>query len=113
MKLNGKNFWVFDNGGETVDRFTIVLSNGDILGSSCFPFHPQGFGQYCGNWIDSHFTQTYGASWNHRLNVSRYQRMKVLQNNLNAVREEKNLGIEITDINEIPKDVIKFIQQSL
>jgi len=45
---------IYDNGGKTVDRYTVVYkneeSNGSIfwpyVGMSANPFHPQGFGQH-------------------------------------------------------------------
>ena len=40
---------VFDNGGETIDRYTIVDSRGDIYGSSDNPSSPVGFWGYAGN----------------------------------------------------------------
>ena len=43
---------ILDNKGETFDRYTIILPNGDCYGASENPFHPQGFGQYCGNIAD-------------------------------------------------------------
>ena len=60
---NGKPRWVrcYDNGGETVDRYTVVFTGnwpghgksvpgyGQLyphVGMSSAPFHPQGFGQY-------------------------------------------------------------------
>lgn len=46
MKVNDKTIYVFDNEGETFDRFTIIFSDGDICGASEHPFHPQGFGQF-------------------------------------------------------------------
>lgn len=45
---------IFDNGGATVDRYTLLFVESDdsekfhCWGSSEHPFHPQGFGQYCG-----------------------------------------------------------------
>lgn len=42
-------FRIFDNGGKTQDRYTLINSDGDIFGFDFHPFHPQGFGQYCGN----------------------------------------------------------------
>lgn len=39
---------VFDNGGVTLDRFTIIIGD-DMFGASDNPFHPLGFGQYCGD----------------------------------------------------------------
>jgi hypothetical protein len=47
---------IYDNGGKTVDRYTFVFPsldvphNNDYYGSSENPFHPQGFGQYAGNY---------------------------------------------------------------
>ena len=50
-----KKIRIYDNGGETFDRFTICYTgnyrettDGEFyaLGASCHPFHPQGFGQH-------------------------------------------------------------------
>ncbi len=48
---------VYDNGGKTVDRYTLVIQNPDLPGSVDMygfneqPFHPQGFGQYAGDYV--------------------------------------------------------------
>ena len=39
-------FKVFDNGGKTIDRYTVVFNDGDYVGMSESPFHPQGFCQH-------------------------------------------------------------------
>jgi len=39
---------VYDNGGRSMDRYTVVLPNGDVYGMSEHPNHPQGFNQYSG-----------------------------------------------------------------
>ena len=39
---------IFDN-CKTIDRYTLINSEGDVFGFSEKPFHPLGFGQYCGN----------------------------------------------------------------
>jgi len=72
---------VFDNGGTTFDRYTVVIGN-DIYGCSEHPFHPQGFGQYCGS----------GSEYNHYINGDG--------------REEDTLLTE----DQIPEDVKKFIE---
>lgn len=41
---------IFDNGGETFDRYTLITPDDFIFGFSSEPFHPQGFGQFCGEW---------------------------------------------------------------
>ena len=55
---------VFDNNGETFDRYTILnKQTGDLYGASSDPYHPQGFGQYCGNAADQYWRCAYGAAW--------------------------------------------------
>jgi hypothetical protein len=49
-----KKFRIYDNGGKTFDRYTFVVREKDtntlhFWGASENPFHPQGFGQYCGS----------------------------------------------------------------
>ena len=40
---------IFDNGGETLDRYTIVTIFGDMYGCSDQPYSPLGFAQYVGD----------------------------------------------------------------
>ena len=42
-----KHAVVYDNGGETVDRYSIIIE-GSVYGMSSDPFSPLGFNQYCG-----------------------------------------------------------------
>ena len=42
------NIKIYDNGGETADRYTAII-HGSFYGFSDHPFHPQGFSQYCGD----------------------------------------------------------------
>lgn len=51
---SGYIFRITDNGGKTCDRYTVVLSDGDYLGMSGIPEHPQGFSQW-GERIDLRF----------------------------------------------------------
>ncbi len=51
--VDGCDVRVYDNGGETFDRYTIVVENPETLeqswlGSSEDPFYPSGFGQHLG-----------------------------------------------------------------
>lgn len=45
---------IYDNGGKTVDRYTLVVPSVnepgklDMYGFNDAPYHPQGFGQYAG-----------------------------------------------------------------
>ena len=44
-----KKLIVYDNGGETIDRFTVVCPDGSVFGMSDDPISPQGFNQYSGD----------------------------------------------------------------
>jgi hypothetical protein len=44
-----EKYKIFDNGGKTIDRFTLINSDGDVFGFNEMPYYPLGFGQYCGN----------------------------------------------------------------
>lgn len=37
---------IYDNGGTTFDRYTVVIGR-DVYGMSLHPADPQGFNQYC------------------------------------------------------------------
>ena len=46
---------VYDNGGKTIDRYTLVMPSCevgmvDMWGFNETPYHPQGFGQYAGSY---------------------------------------------------------------
>ena len=41
---------IFDDGGKTIDRYTLITADNSMYGFNDEPFHPQGFGQYCGTW---------------------------------------------------------------
>ena len=49
--IGGHYVDVYDNGGETVDRYTIVVDEDieNCIGMSDNPCHPQGFNQYVGD----------------------------------------------------------------
>ena len=40
---------IYDDGGETIDRYTMIMPDGEAWGFSENPYHPQGVGQYVGN----------------------------------------------------------------
>ena len=53
----GSSIRIYDNGGKTVDRYTLVVPSIDepgkldMYGFNESPFHPQGFGQYSGSYM--------------------------------------------------------------
>jgi hypothetical protein len=90
-------FAIFDNNGKTFDQFTIIRKRtGDMYGASKNPYHPQGFGQFCGNIkTDKGYNEFYS--------VGQY---------LKACRTVKDWqGEEVKDFDTLPEDVIKYLNQ--
>ena len=112
-----KNLAIFDNGGETFDRFTIInLTDGEMIAASCKPFHPQGFGQHCGNPAWDYFTRTVGANYMRRIqweDPKHYTRL-IKQKTKEIVTEfkrEKNIGKPVK-FEALPADVQQFCKQA-
>lgn len=106
---------IFDNGGATADRFTIVnTKTGDILGASENPFHPMGIGQHCGNLVDNIMFHKFGAGWRRghkEATLKRIEREEIKNYLTEAKTNPEWLGAEI-DFEKAPEDVKKFIKQS-
>jgi len=70
-----KRVIVWDNGGETTDRYTILIDGKYVFGMSSNPSHPQGFNQYAGNiedWVVYKDTNHFIKIWDTketRLNI--------------------------------------------
>ncbi len=45
---------IYDNGGKTIDRYTMIMPDGEAWGFNENPYHPQGFGQYAGSLAGLH-----------------------------------------------------------
>lgn len=57
------SYVIFDNGGRTADRYTVVdHQTGDVFALSESPQEPGGIARYCGNCADHRIT-LYGAGW--------------------------------------------------
>ncbi len=86
-----KNPAIFDNGGKTYDRFTIInRRSGDMFGASENPTHPAGFGQFTGN---------IRQDWN-----------KPIHTMLEAYRADPDwIGVEI-EITNAPKEVQEWVK---
>lgn len=52
--LKSGDIIIWDNFGETADRYTVLIDKRYVFGMDTRPFHPQGFNQYSGDlweWI--------------------------------------------------------------
>lgn len=99
-----KHIIVLDNGGQTYDRFTIInKENGDMFGASSDPFHPMGFGQYCGNVADDYWRVAYGMGWRRNCReILIKRRVKFAVDYLLA--DCAHIG-RVVDFDTLPKDV--------
>jgi hypothetical protein len=41
---------IYDNGGKTIDRYTVITSKNRVFGFDEDPYRPQGFGQFSHDW---------------------------------------------------------------
>jgi hypothetical protein len=109
MKKNLRMITVLDNGGETLDRYTIInRENGDLLGASHNPFHPCGVGLYNHNIADEYWFVAWGYSWRKHCDVKKCTKFAVDR----YLNDTTGIGKKIK-LSELPEDVIKFIHQSI
>lgn len=85
------DFIVFDYGDKTLDRYTIITEDGEMYGSSSYPYHPQGFGQNCGNAFQS-------CGWESK----DFKKLK------DEITKDGNLG-RLVDFKNLPSDVQKYV----
>lgn len=104
-----KNFIVFDNGGKTTDRYTIInLETADVFCASENPHEPSGIGRWIGN-IADHRTVLYGAGWRQRLPPRKIIQSEVLNYVNNAKLDPEWLGLEVT-LSDIPDALRNYLE---
>lgn len=99
---------VFDNGGETLDRYTIIFDNGDMIGASEDPTHPLGFGQYCGNVVDNYMNNSFGYSWRKHVDVESTVK-RVLSEQIAAFKSEGHIGKQVF-LKDLPEAVRNYVE---
>jgi hypothetical protein len=103
-----ENFVIFDNGGRSADRFTIIHNEtGDVFGASENPSAPNGIGKFCGNCADHH-TVMFGAGWRQRLPSKKIIKAEVTNYITNARLDPDWLGqeVEFASLPEALRDYI-------
>jgi hypothetical protein len=107
-----KQIHIFDNNGETVDRYTAIVSkSGDVYGFNSNPFHPLGFGQFCGN-VTDRMNVSYGAMWRKRFNEKKVLRLELKHYLSEAKNCPEWLGKPVS-IEELPEKAQQYISQIL
>lgn len=105
-----KNYIVFDNGGKTSDRYTIInMETADVFGASMNPREPNGLARWVGNVAD-HRTVLYGAGWRQRLPAKKIIQIEVENYVNNAKLDPEWLGVEIPFKN-IPESLRTYIEE--
>jgi hypothetical protein len=106
-----KHLVCLDNGGETFDRFTILDTlSGDMIGASEQPFHPLGFGQYCGNVAENYYRVTFGYGWRKGCTPALLKK-RISHAVYYFLKDCAHVGKRI-DFDLLPKDVQQFALQS-
>jgi hypothetical protein len=99
MEKFKRNVVVLDNGGKTIDRYTVIIrKTADIYGCSENPFQPNGIGNYSCN-VNQIYNMSNNTETKNRLAVNIY------------LRNSKSIGKRISDLNTLPENVKKYINQ--
>ena len=102
---------VFDNGGESYDRYTILdKASGDMVGASDNPYHPMGFGQFAGNVANNYWNTAYGAGWHRVSKRVLNKRIKFAVDHFLA--DCSHIG-KIIQFEELPEAVQRFAKERL
>ncbi|HWB90886.1 MAG TPA: hypothetical protein VG605_03500 [Puia sp.] len=105
-----KNFIVFDNGGKSADRFTIInMETADVFGASENPHEPNGTGRWIGN-IAYHRTVLFGAGWRQRQPAKKVIQIEIENYVNNAKLDPEWLGVEIPH-RDIPDALRSYIDE--
>lgn len=103
-------FIIFDNGGITLDRYTIVnQQTGDVFGCSENPDSPDGIAKFVGN-CAAHHIVLYGAGWRQR-HPSKKLLQAEIENYINNARLDPDwIGME-ADLSILPDAVRRWVAQ--
>jgi hypothetical protein len=105
-----KNYIVFDNGGKTTDRYTIInTETADVFGASENPHDPNGLGRWIGNLVD-HKTVLYGAGWRQRLPAKKVIQAEIENYVNNAKLDPEWLGLEVEEMSEALRTYIEELE---
>ena len=104
-----KKVIVFDNGGKTKDRYTIIFQNGCFAGSSAYPFDYQtGYYEY-GSWEQVHFKLLEKAPDGSPIHLTKKDDIKSYN------KANKHLGKYKTfnAMKRLPKQVLSCIERDI
>jgi hypothetical protein len=99
-------YHIFDNGGESLDRYTIIDKSGDMLGLS---ETGAGFSQFAGNCIDNYMNVSFGYSWRRQCDVNKVIKHE-LPRIINEFKADGHIGKNIT-FASLPKELQQHIKE--
>jgi hypothetical protein len=105
--------YVFDNGGKTCDRYTIIREDGDVYAASDNPFNPIGIGMSCGNIGYDYYQKSFGVSWTKGRTERQVNRMvkNETERQVEIARSEPDwMGKEVKDLLTLPALVQLYIK---
>jgi len=105
-----KKFIIFDNGGKTHDRYTIInKETGDVFAASENPYDSKGVGNLVGN-CASHKIVLHGAGWRQKLPLKKVIHAEV-ENYVNNARLDPDwIGKEVSG-KPLPEGIKKYIAE--
>jgi hypothetical protein len=105
-----ETFIIFDNGGRTLDRYTLLnKQTGEVFAASEDPAAADGIGKCCGNCAD-HRIIMYGAGWRQRLPVKKVIQREVANFINNAKLNADWIGLPI-DFKDLPENLRSWVSQ--
>lgn len=103
---------IFDNGGKTCDRYTIILGDGEMFCASQNPFEPNGFGQYCGNVVEAVFgagASTQKHCYNEKRGAWETRFVSMALQSMKARAKER--GEKRVSVGDLPQQVQQYVKQ--
>ena len=103
-------FIIFDNGGKTLDRYTIInKETGDVYGCGENPDAPNGAGKFHGCCVDHRIVMS-GAGWRQKLPGKSVIRAEV-DNYINNAKLNPDWMGEEVNFNSLPANVRQYISR--
>lgn len=98
-------YYIFDNSGESLDRYTVIDKHGDMLALS---ETGAGVNMFAGNCIDSYMFTSFGSGWRRVCDVNKIVKHE-LPRIIREFEQEGNIGKRLR-FSQVPKDIQKLIR---
>lgn len=104
------NLVVLDNGGETLDRYTIIdRSTGDVITANSEGHIPTGFEPECVNIAHEYWGATQGTGWQIGLDAKTIE--KRIKQAVDIYLQDVTVG-DVLPFKELPENVQRFAREA-